>query len=118
MFDFAFSELVIVLLVALLVIGPERLPKVARTAGHLWGRMQRYVHNIKNDIANDMAIEEASQLRDSVGKEIAAIGRSALDAKLTVEQEILQARHGKSPDAPDEPGPSATQSSDIPGKPV
>jgi len=69
------------------------------------------VHNIKNDIANDMAIEEASQLRDSVGKEIAAIERSTLDAKLTVEQQILQARYGKSPDVPDEHGPSVTQQS-------
>lgn len=118
MFDFAFSELVVILLVALIVVGPERLPKVARTAGHLWGRAQRYVHNIKNDIANDMAIEEASQLRDTVSKEIAAIGQTALDAKLTAEQEILQARHARSPDTPDEPDPSATQSSAVPGKPV
>jgi sec-independent protein translocase protein TatB len=118
MFDFAFSELVVILLVALIVIGPERLPKVARTAGHLWGRAQRYVHNIKSDIANDMAIEEVSQLRDSVSKEIAAIERSAQDAELTAEQKILQARHGKSPDAPDEQSPSVTQSSAVPGKPV
>lgn len=118
MFDFAFSELVVVLLVALIAIGPERLPRVARTAGHLWGRAQRYVHYIKNDLANDMAIEEASQLHDSVGKEIAAIERSALDAKLTAEQQILQARHGKSPDAPDEQSPAATQSPPAPGKPV
>lgn len=114
MFDFAFSELVVVLLVALIVIGPERLPKVARTAGHLWGRAQRYVHNIKNDIANDMAIEEAGQLRDTVSKEIAAIERSAQDAQLTVEQKILQARHAKPPDAPDEQNPSVT----LPSKPV
>ena len=118
MFDFAFSELVIILLVALIVIGPERLPKVARMAGHLWGRAQRYVHSVKNDIANDMAIEEAKQLRDSVGKEVAAIEQYAQDARLTVEQTILQARHGKSPDAPDEQSSSVTQSSAMPGKPV
>jgi len=118
MFDFAFSELVVILLVALVVIGPERLPKVARTAGHLWGRAQRYVHNIKNDIANDMAIEEAGKLRDRVSKEIATIEQSAQDAKLTVEQQILQARHGKSPDAPDEQNPSVTQPPPAPSKPV
>jgi hypothetical protein len=38
MFDFSFSELMVVMVVALIVIGPERLPKVARTLGHLWGR--------------------------------------------------------------------------------
>jgi sec-independent protein translocase protein TatB len=44
MFDFSFSELMVVMVVALIVIGPERLPKVARTLGHLWGRAQRYVN--------------------------------------------------------------------------
>jgi len=57
MFDIAFSELIVILLVALVVIGPERLPKVARTAGNFWGRMQRYVHKVKNDIANDMTVQ-------------------------------------------------------------
>ena len=91
MFDIAFSELVIVMLVALVVIGPERLPKVARTAGHLWGRMQRYVQNIKNDISNDLAIQEARQLQDSIRDNISAIEQSAHEAALTAEQEILQA---------------------------
>ena len=42
MFDIGFSELMVIAVVALIVIGPERLPKVARTLGHLFGRMQRY----------------------------------------------------------------------------
>ena len=50
MFDFGFSELVVVMLVALVVIGPERLPKVARTLGSLWGRTQRYINKMKSDI--------------------------------------------------------------------
>ena len=50
MFDIAFSELLIIGIVALVVIGPERLPKVARTVGHLLGRMQRYVSDVKSDI--------------------------------------------------------------------
>lgn len=118
MFDFAFSELVVILLVALLVIGPERLPKVARTAGHLWGRMQRYVHSVKSDIANDMAIEEAKQLRGIIGKEITAIEQATLDARMAMEQKILDAQMGKSADEPDEPKPPAAPSSTTPGKPV
>ena len=43
MFDIGFSELMVIGVVALVVIGPERLPRVARTAGHLLGRFQRYV---------------------------------------------------------------------------
>jgi sec-independent protein translocase protein TatB len=102
MFDFAFSELVVVLLVALIVIGPERLPKVARTAGHLWGRMQRYVHSVKSDIANDIAIEEAKQLRGTISKEITAIEQATLDARLALDQKILDAQLGRSSDSTDE----------------
>ena len=50
MFDIGFSELVVIGLVALVVIGPERLPRVARTVGHLLGRLQRYVSDVKADI--------------------------------------------------------------------
>ena len=103
---------------ALVVIGPERLPKVARTMGNLWGRMQRYVHSVKNDIANDMAIEEAKQLRGTIGKEITAIEQATLEARLSLEQKILDAQMGRSPDASDEQNSSATQSSTTPSKPV
>ena len=116
MFDIAFSELMIIMLVALVVIGPERLPKVARTAGNLWGRMQRYVHSVKNDIANDMAIEEAKQLRGTIGKEITAIEQATQEARLSLEQKILDAQLGRSPDASDEQ--SAAPSSTTPSKPV
>ena len=116
MFDIAFSELMIIMLVALIVIGPERLPKVARTAGNLWGRMQRYVHSVKNDIANDMAIEEAKQLRGTISKEITAIEQATQEARLSLEQKILDAQMGRSPDASDEQ--SAAQSSTTPSKPV
>ena len=103
---------------ALVVIGPERLPKVARTMGNLWGRMQRYVHSVKNDIANDMAIEEAKQLRGTIGKEITAIEQATLEARLSLEQKILDAQMGRSPDASDDQNSSATQSSTTPSKPV
>lgn len=58
MFDVGFSELVVIGVVALIVIGPERLPKVARTAGHLLGRLQRYVSTIKSDISREMELDE------------------------------------------------------------
>jgi len=118
MFDIAFSELMVIMLVALVVIGPERLPKVARTAGNLWGRMQRYVHSVKNDIANDLAIEEAKQLRGSLGKEIASVEQTMQEAKMALEQKILDAQMGKSTDATDEQKPSVKQSSTTTSTPV
>ena len=66
MFDIGFSEILVIAVVALIVIGPERLPKVARTLGHLFGRMQRYVNDVKADISREMELEELRKLQASV----------------------------------------------------
>src|SRR3990172_1393944 len=66
MFDIGFSELFVIALVALIVIGPERLPKVARTLGHLFGRMQRYVNDVKADISREMELDEVRKLQADV----------------------------------------------------
>jgi sec-independent protein translocase protein TatB len=66
MFDIGFSELLVIAVVALIVIGPERLPKVARTLGHLFGRMQRYVNDVKADISREMELEELKKMQSSV----------------------------------------------------
>lgn len=57
MFDVGFSELMVIAVVALIVIGPERLPKVARTLGNLLGRLQRYVNDVKADINREMELD-------------------------------------------------------------
>jgi len=66
MFDIGFSELVVIAIVALIVIGPERLPKVARTLGHLFGRMQRYVSDVKADISREMELAELKKMQSSM----------------------------------------------------
>ncbi len=66
MFDIGFSELVVVAVVALIVIGPERLPKAARTMGHLFGRLQRYVNDVKSDISREMELDELRKLQQQV----------------------------------------------------
>jgi sec-independent protein translocase protein TatB len=66
MFDIGFSELLIIAVVALLVIGPERLPKAARTLGHLFGRMQRYVNDVKADISREVELDELRKLQTSM----------------------------------------------------
>ena len=76
MFDVGFSELMVIAVVALLVIGPEHLPKVARTVGHLWGRAQRYINGVKHDISRDMALEELRQLQQKTQQEVGSIGQS------------------------------------------
>jgi sec-independent protein translocase protein TatB len=64
MFDLGFSELVVIAVVLLIVVGPERLPGVARTAGHLFGRMQRYISDVKTDIRREMQFEELKKLQE------------------------------------------------------
>ncbi len=66
MFDIGFSELMVIGVVALLVIGPERLPKVARTLGHLLGRAQRYVNDVKSDINREIQLDELKKLQTQV----------------------------------------------------
>src|SRR5215212_3308918 len=68
MFDIGFSELMVIGLVALIVIGPEKLPRVARTMGHLAGRLQRYVSDVKADINREIELDELRKMRDSMQK--------------------------------------------------
>ncbi|OGS90343.1 MAG: twin arginine-targeting protein translocase TatB [Gallionellales bacterium GWA2_60_18] len=90
MFDFGFSELMVVLVVALVVIGPERLPKVARTLGHLWGRTQRYVNKMKNDITHDMELQELKQMKQKMTDEANALEQSVRKASLDVDVEVMK----------------------------
>ncbi len=66
MFDIGFSEIVVIAVVALIVIGPERLPKTAKTLGLLFGRLQRYVADVKADINRELELEELRKLQNDV----------------------------------------------------
>ncbi|MDP2833105.1 MAG: Sec-independent protein translocase protein TatB [Pseudomonadota bacterium] len=66
MFDIAFSELMIIGIIALVVIGPERLPKVARTAGQWLGKLNRYVSQVKQDIDRDMKLDELRKMQQDM----------------------------------------------------
>jgi sec-independent protein translocase protein TatB len=76
MFDISFTEILVIAVVALVVLGPERLPKVARTLGHLLGRAQRYVNDVKNDIQQEMEVEELKKLKTSVHEAARSIENS------------------------------------------
>lgn len=113
MFDIAFSELVIIGLVALIVIGPERLPRVARTAGHLLGRLQRYVGDVKADINREMQIEELKKVQDDIVAQTRSIEQSVNEQLRTVETELNQSIAGGLPDKTAEPAPEP-----MPAEPV
>jgi len=65
-FDISFSELLVIGVIALVVIGPERLPKVARTVGHLLGRAQRYVSDVKGDIQREVELDELKKMKEEM----------------------------------------------------
>ena len=88
MFDIGFSEMLVVAVVALIVIGPERLPKVARTLGHLFGRMQRYVNDVKSDISREMELEELRKLQATVEDAARAIETSVTTQVSSTEAEL------------------------------
>ncbi|MBU3736572.1 MAG: twin-arginine translocase subunit TatB [Methylobacterium sp.] len=88
MFDIAFSELLVIALVALLVIGPEKLPKVARTMGHLTGRLQRYVSTVKADIERELHAEELRRLQTEVRQEAGALEQSVRSETEAVSQAL------------------------------
>ena len=88
MFDVGFSEIVVIAIVALIVIGPERLPKVARTLGHLFGRMQRYVNDVKADISREMELDELRKLQASVQDAARSIEQSVTQEISTTEAQL------------------------------
>ena len=90
MFDFSFPELIVTMLIALVIIGPERLPKVARTLGHLLGRAQRYINKMKSDITRDMELEELNQLQKKVQVEADTLQHSVRQVAADVDGEVMK----------------------------
>ena len=105
MFDIGFSELLVIGVVALIVIGPERLPRVARTFGHLAGRLQRYVSDVKADINREIELEELRKMRDSMQKAASEM-QSSVDTELNKTAEDLNQAAGGEKKEPEEQKPA------------
>src|SRR5512139_200091 len=109
MFDIGFSELLVIAVVALIVIGPERLPKVARTAGHMLGRLQRYVNDVKADINREMELDELRKVQStfqeaarSIENEVRSVEQSVtkVESEIRAEAAALDAPLAEPPPAP------------------
>ncbi len=110
MFDIGFSELIVCGIVALVVIGPERLPKVARTLGVLFGRLQRYVTQVKADINREMELAElgkvktefesaARSFQSGVESNASEVEREMREAQVSIERS-LEANAAAANDSP------------------
>ncbi len=85
MFDIGFSEIVVIAVVALIVIGPEKLPKTARTLGVLFGRLQRYVSDVKADINREMELDELRKLQQEMKSAASDLKQSVQSAAQSFE---------------------------------
>ncbi|MEY2729615.1 MAG: hypothetical protein RL584_741 [Pseudomonadota bacterium] len=81
MIDFGFDKLALIGAVALIVIGPEKLPKVARTVGHLVGKAQRYVADVKAEVNRSIELEELKKMKTQ-------FETAARDVEQSVQQEV------------------------------
>ena len=102
MFDIGFSELMVIGLVALIVIGPEKLPRMARTVGHLAGRLQRYVSDVKADINREIELDELRKMRDSMQQAASEMESSVSTELHKTETELNDAVKSAAADAPAE----------------
>jgi len=83
MIDFGFDKMALIGAVALIVIGPEKLPRVARTVGHLIGKAQRYVADVKAEVNRSIELEELKKMKTQFQD-------AARDVEKTVHSEIHQ----------------------------
>ena len=97
MFDIGFSELMLIAVVALVVLGPERLPKVARTAGHLLGRLQRYVNDVKADINREIQLEELKKMRLEMENSARDLETTVSKQLTAVESDLNRSLSGETP---------------------
>lgn len=117
MFDIGFSELLVIAVVALVVIGPERLPKVARTLGHVFGKLQRYVTQVKSDISREIELADLGKVKSEFESAARSFQSEVEGQAAGAEREIREAQAsfdrdlaGETPSAAPEPEPQAPTS--------
>ena len=119
MFDVGFSEMLVIAIVALVVIGPERLPRVARTAGILFGRLQRYVAQVKSDIHREMEAADlgkvksefetaARSIKEDIESQAADAERGIREAQVGLDRELGSVASGVSGNSPLAEPPAAS----------
>ena len=88
MFDMGFTEMMLIGIVALIVIGPERLPGVARTAGKYFGRLKRFMTTVKADVEQELRADELRQILADQQRELDTIKDSMNVAGKAFEKEV------------------------------
>lgn len=111
MIDIGLSKLALIGVVALVVIGPERLPKVARMAGSLFGRAQRYINEVKTEVSREIELEELRKMQkdvqDAASDVHSSISKSVADAENSIHDAWSDSSSGSSTSWSTTPSPEA-----------
>ena len=94
MIDFGIDKIALIGAVALIVLGPERLPRVARTVGVLLGKAQRYVSQVQSEVNRSIELEELKRMRTDVET-------AALNVQQSVHESLREAQAALNPDGED-----------------
>ncbi|MFL9926584.1 Sec-independent protein translocase protein TatB [Herbaspirillum lusitanum] len=97
MIDIGLTKLALIGVVALVVIGPERLPKVARMAGTLFGRAQRYINDVKSEVTREIELDELRKMKQDVQDAAHDVGNSIHKSMSDTEASINDAWNGSTP---------------------
>lgn len=117
MFDIGFSELFVIGVVALVVIGPERLPKVARTLGVLFGRLQRYVSQVKSDISREMELAELGKVKSEFESAARSFQADVESSAAQAERELREVQAAVDRELVEEPAPAPQARTAAPASP-
>ena len=90
MFDMGFTEMMLIGIVALVVIGPERLPGVARTAGKYFSRMRNFMMNVRADVESELKADELREMFEAQQKELQSLKEVVSDAGKDIGLEDIQ----------------------------
>jgi sec-independent protein translocase protein TatB len=91
MIDIGLSKMALIGAVALIVIGPEKLPRVARTVGALLGKAQRYVADVKSEVNRSMELDELKKMKDTVENAARDVEQSIQTSASEFEKDLAQA---------------------------
>lgn len=88
MFDMGFIEILVIGIVALVVIGPERLPAVAKKAGYYVGKVQRFVTNVRSDVEREFRTDELQRMLSEQQSELQSLKQKVDDSVSEATQDI------------------------------
>ncbi|HEV3422310.1 MAG TPA: Sec-independent protein translocase protein TatB [Paraburkholderia sp.] len=100
MLDLGLTKMALIGVVALVVLGPERLPRVARTAGALFGRAQRYINDVKAEVTREIELDELRRMKTEFESAASNVETTIHDNLRKHETELNDAWHSGTPVSP------------------